>query len=105
MYAIVEIGGKQVRVAANTLFCLDKVAKEVGEQVVFDRVLLVSDGADKVQVGTPALVGSKVMAWVSAHSKGDKVVVFNKKRRKGYKKKRGHRQEYTQIAVEEIVTA
>ena len=101
MYAIVDIAGKQYRVQADDMLYVPRLRAEVGDEVTFDRVLLVSDG-DSVQVGTPVVDGATVEAKVLDHVKGDKVIVFKKKRRKGYRVKNGHRQPYTQISVTRV---
>lgn len=103
MYAIVDIAGKQFKVQENDRLFVPRLKADVGESVTFDRVLLVSDG-DEVTVGTPAVEGASVTATVLDHVKGDKVVVFKKKRRKGYRVKRGHRQPYTQISIDAFGT-
>ena len=98
MYAIVEIGGKQFKAAEGDRLYVPRMKAEVGDTVTFDRVLLVS-GDDGVQVGAPTVSGASVDAEVLDHVKGDKVIVFKKKRRKGYKVKNGHRQPYTRIKI------
>jgi large subunit ribosomal protein L21 len=103
MYAIVEIAGQQFKVEKEKkLFVHRLEASEEGDSVDFDKVLLV-DNDGKVAVGTPTVKGAKVTAKVLEHVKGDKVLVFKKKRRKGYKKLNGHRQQFTQIQIENIV--
>ncbi len=101
MYAIVDIAGKQYKVENKQTIYTDKLEGKEGSKVEFDQVLFIEkDG--KAQVGTPTLKGAKVTGKIEAHVKGDKVVVFKKKRRKGYKTKNGHRQEYTQVLIEGI---
>lgn len=102
MYAIVEIGGQQFKIAKDQKLYVNLIHEEEGAELEFDNVLLFADG-DKVQVGTPVVDGAKVKAKVLAHVKADKVLVFKKKRRKGYQKMNGHRQPLTQIQIEEIV--
>ncbi|MFW5831182.1 MAG: 50S ribosomal protein L21 [Prolixibacteraceae bacterium] len=102
MYAIVEIAGHQFRVEKDKKLYVHQLDAKEGDSVDFEKVLLV-DNDGKVAVGTPVVEGAKVSAKVIEHLKGDKVVVFKKKRRKGYKKLRGHRQQYTQIVIENIV--
>jgi large subunit ribosomal protein L21 len=102
MYAIVEIGGQQFKIAKDQKLYVNLIHEEAGAELEFDNVLLFADG-DKVQVGTPVVDGAKVKAKVLAHVKADKVLVFKKKRRKGYQKMNGHRQPLTQILIEEIV--
>lgn len=102
MYAIVEIKGKQFKVQENDKLYVPYLSgTDVDDSVTFDRVLLVA-GSDSVHVGKPTLDGVELTAKVLGHVKGDKVVVFKKKRRKHYKVKNGHRQQYTQIQVEGI---
>jgi len=102
MYAIVEIAGQQFKVEKDKKLFVHRLDAEAGDSLDFEKVLLVdSDG--KVAVGTPTVKGAKVTVKVLEQVKGDKVIVFKKKRRKGYKKKNGHRQLFTQIQVETIV--
>lgn len=101
MYAIVEIAGQQFKVAKDQKVYVHRLATEEGSSVTFDKVLLVDDGG-KVTVGAPAIDGAQVGAKVLEHLKGDKVIVFKKKRRKGYRVKNGHRQALTQILIEDI---
>ncbi len=98
MYAIAEIAGKQFKLQENQKVYIPLMKAEVDDTVTFDRVLLVS-GDDAIQVGMPTVEGASVTARVLGHVKGDKVLVFKKKRRKRYKVKNGHRQRYTQIQV------
>jgi large subunit ribosomal protein L21 len=102
MYAIVEIAGQQFKVEKEKKLFVHRLDAEQGDSVDFEKVLLV-DNDGKVAIGTPTVKGAKVTAKVLEHVKGDKVIVFKKKRRKGYKKKNGHRQLFTQIQVENIV--
>lgn len=101
MYAIVEIAGQQLKVEKEAKVYVNKMEAKIDSKVDFDRVLLI-DNEGKVKVGKPTVDGAKVSAKVLAHVKGDKVMVFKKKRRKGYKVKNGHRQEFTQIQIENI---
>ncbi len=102
MYAIVEIGGQQFRAEAGKKLYVNLMDAEEGASVDFEKVLLVdNDGA--IKVGAPAVEGAKVVAKVLGNVKGDKVIVFKKKRRKGYKVRNGHRQKFTQIEISEIV--
>ncbi len=103
MYAIVEIGGKQFKAASNTKLYVPRMQAEVGATVTLDRVLLLS-GDDGVSIGAPTVAGASIAAEVLAHVKGDKVIVFKKKRRQGYRVKNGHRQPYTQIKIGDITT-
>jgi large subunit ribosomal protein L21 len=101
MYAIVEIAGQQFKVQKDQKIFVHRLAAETGSKIEFDRVLLVDNGG-KISIGAPAIAGAKVTAEVMDHVKGDKVIVFRKKRRKGYKKKNGHRQSFTAITIKDI---
>ena len=101
MYAIVEIAGQQFKVEKDQQIFVHRLDAEEGSKVDFEKVLLV-DNDGKVNVGAPAVKGAKVTAKVVSHVKGDKVLVFKKKRRKGYQKLNGHRQVFTQITIESI---
>ncbi len=101
MYAVVEIQGSQFKVEKNQKLFINRIDAKEGSKVSFDNVLLVDDGK-KVQVGKPNLSGTSVEAKVVAHKKDDKVIVFKKKRRKGYKVKNGHRQAITEIIIQNI---
>ena len=101
MYAIVEIAGQQFKVTKDQYLYVHRLEDKEGAKVSFDNVLLIDNGG-KVNVGAPAIKGASVTAKVIEHLKGDKVLVFKKKRRKGYKKKNGHRQYLTKILVEKI---
>jgi large subunit ribosomal protein L21 len=101
MYAIVEIAGQQFKVAKDQKLFVHRLADKEGSKVTFDKVLLLDDGK-KVNVGAPAITGASVEAKVLQHLKGDKVIVFKKKRRKGYRVKNGHRQYLTELVIENI---
>ena len=101
MYAVVEIQGSQFKVKKDQKLFVNRIDAKEGSKVSFDNVLLVDDGK-KVQVGKPNLSGKSVEAKVIAHKKDDKVIVFKKKRRKGYKVKNGHRQAITEIIIQGI---
>lgn len=101
MYAVIKTGGKQYRVTPGEEIRVEKLQGNVGDEVIFEEVLLTSDG-ENVSVGKPFLDNAKVVARIAGHGKGRKVVVFKYKRRKGYRKKRGHRQQYSLIKVENI---
>ena len=101
MYAIVNIAGSQFKVEKDQKIFASRMKFEEGTAVEFDEVLLIDD-AGVVQIGTPTISGAKVSGKVIEHVRGDKVIVFKKKRRKGYKKKNGHRQNYTKVLIEEI---
>ncbi|MCL6267511.1 50S ribosomal protein L21 [Flagellimonas myxillae] len=102
MYAIVEMAGQQFKVAKDQKVYVHRLQTEEGKKVTFDKVLLLDDGGN-VTVGAPVIEGAAVEAKVVKHLKGDKVIVFKKKRRKGYRVKNGHRQSLTEIVVESIV--
>ena len=104
MYAIVEIAGHQFKVEKDQKVFVNRLKTEEGKKVAFDNVLLLADG-DKVTVGAPAIDGAQVSAKVLKHLKGDKVIVFKKKRRKGYRVKNGHRQSLSEIVIESIVAS
>lgn len=101
MFAIVEINGQQFKVAKDQEIFVHRLQNEIGASVSFDNVLLVSDG-NKLQVGSPKLT-AKIDATVMEHLKGDKVIVFKKKRKKGYRVKNGHRQMFTKLKIYSIV--
>jgi large subunit ribosomal protein L21 len=101
MYAIVEIAGQQFKVQKDQKIFVHRLDAEEGKKVEFNDVLLIDDGK-KVTLGAPAIEGAKVTAEVNEHVKGDKVIVFRKKRRKGYKKKNGHRQSFTALTIKTI---
>ena len=103
MYAIVEIAGQQFKVSKDQKLFVHRLPNEEGEKVTFDRVLLLVDNNGAITVGAPAISGASVEAKVLKHLKGDKVLVFKKKRRKGYKVKNGHRQYLTQVVIENVV--
>jgi len=102
MYAIVEIAGQQFKVAKDQKIYVHRLENKEGDSVSFDRVLLI-DNDGKVNVGAPVIEGASVSAKVLEHLKGDKVIVFKKKRRKGYKVKNGHRQYLTSIHISDIL--
>ncbi len=100
MYAIVKIGGHQYKVSENDTIFVNRLSED--EKVTFEDVLLVKDKKGNVKIGKPTVKGAKVEATVLDHLKSDKVIVFKKKRRKGYKVKRGHRQPITQLQIDKI---
>ena len=104
MYAIVEIAGHQFKVSKDLKVYVNRLSSEEGSKVTFDKVLLLDDNGS-ITLGAPAIEGASVEAKVLQHLKGDKVIVFKKKRRKGYKKRNGHRQYLTQIVIEGISTS
>ena len=101
MYAIVEIAGQQFKVEKDQQIFVHQLEGKAGDKVEFSNVLLIDDGG-KIAVGAPAVEGAKVTAKIVEHAKGDKVIVFKKKRRKGYAVKNGHRQKFTKIAIDGI---
>jgi len=101
MYAIVEIAGKQFKVEKDQKLYVHRLKEDEGKKVTFDKVLMV-DNKDKVSFGSPIISGAQVGAKVLKHLKSDKIIVFKKKRRKGYRVKNGHRQLLTQIQINDI---
>jgi large subunit ribosomal protein L21 len=101
MYAVVEIAGQQFKVSQNDSILVPTLKQKAGDSVVFNRVLLL-DGETGVKVGHPTVSGAAVEAKVLEHVKGEKVIVFKKKKRKGYRVKRGHRQAYTHVQITNI---
>ena len=101
MYAIIQTGGKQYRVAPGEVVKVEKLPGKAGDAVTFDRVLLTSDG-ENVSLGNPYLENTKVLGRIARHGKNKKIVVFKYKKRKDYRKKQGHRQDFTIIRVENI---
>ena len=102
MYAIVEIAGQQFKVKKDQKVFVHRLQTEEGKKVAFDNVLLLADG-DKVTVGAPVIDGAQVGAKVLKHLKGDKMIIFKKKRRKGFRVKNGHRQALTEIQIDNII--
>jgi len=102
MYAIVEIAGQQFNVEKDKKVFVHRLPAQVGDSLEFGKVLLIDNDGD-VKVGTPVIDGAKITAKVIEHTKGDKVLVFKKKRRKTYQKLNGHRQSFTQVLIEEII--
>lgn len=103
MYAIIESGGLQFRVEPGLKLNVPRIQAEEGDPVTLDRVMLVADG-EKVSVGDPLVEGASVDAQVVEHGRGGKITVFKRKRRKGYEKTIGHRQDYTRIEIKSINT-
>jgi len=103
MYAVFQTGGKQFRAEPGGRLRVPSIDAEPGTQVTFDQVLLASDGADAVHVGTPTVEGARVTAEIVRHGRDRKIIVFKRKRRKGYRKKQGHRQDFTEIRIDEVV--
>jgi len=103
MYAVIKSGGKQYRVESGAQVRVESLAAEVGAAVAFEEVLLVGNG-DQVKVGAPLLSGAKVKATVVSHGRGDKVKIFKMRRRKHFQKHQGHRQNYTEVRIDEITS-
>ena len=101
MYAVVRTGGKQVRVTPGHAVRVEKLPGAVGESIQLDQVLLVGGGGE-TRVGTPLVEGVKVVGTITDQGRGPKIIVFKMKRRKGYRRKMGHRQDYTEIRVDSI---
>ncbi|ACT49760.1 MULTISPECIES: 50S ribosomal protein L21 [Methylovorus] len=101
MYAVIKTGGKQYRVAAGDKLKVEKLVGEVGSDITIDQVLMVADG-DNVTIGAPVIAGATVKAKVVAHGRADKVLIFKMRRRKHYRKTQGHRQDFTEIQIENI---
>ncbi len=101
MFAIVDIAGNQLKVSPSERVFVPKLSEEIGKTVKFDRVLLLADDKN-VKIGNPVLAGVFVQAKILGHVKDEKVIVFKKKRRKGYRVRRGHRQQYTEIEITNI---
>ncbi len=102
MYVIVDIQGQQFKLQQDQKVFVHRINADEGSTVEFEKVMLI-DNDGNIQVGTPVIEGAKVVAEVLSHVKGDKVLVFKKKRRKGYRKLNGHRQQFSQIRVKEII--
>jgi large subunit ribosomal protein L21 len=105
MYAVVKIGGRQYRVSEGDILFVDRQHPENNDSLAFEDVLMLNDEEEGINIGTPVIEGALVEATLLDQVKADKVIVFKKKRRKGYKKKRGHRQPLSQIRIESISTS
>jgi large subunit ribosomal protein L21 len=101
MYAVIKTGGKQYRVAEGDLLRVEMIRGEVGEAVEFKEVLMIVNG-ERVEIGRPVLTDSKVVGEIVEQGRSKKIIVFKSKRRKGYRKKQGHRQQYTALRIKEI---
>ncbi len=101
MYAVIETGGKQYRVEKDSVLYIEKLDAQEGDTVTFDKVLFVKNG-DEAKVGSPLVEGAKVTGKVVKHGKGKKIIVFKYKPKKNYKRKKGHRQPFTQVVIENI---
>jgi large subunit ribosomal protein L21 len=102
VYAIIQTGGKQYRVAPGDVLRVERLPGERGDEVILDQVLLVADG-DAVQVGQPLVPNATVRTQIVRQGKGKKILIFKKKRRKNYRRKQGHRQLFTALQIAEIV--
>ncbi|MBB6448355.1 large subunit ribosomal protein L21 [Geomicrobium halophilum] len=100
MYAIIETGGKQLKVEEGQSIFVEKLPADSGDEVTFDKVLVV--GGDETKVGSPYLEGAKVSGKVEKNGKNKKIIVYKFKRRKGYRRKQGHRQPYTKVTIDSI---
>ena len=102
MYAVIKSGGKQYRVESGAQLRVEALSADVGSSISFDEVLLVANG-EGVKVGAPLVSGALVKATVVSHGRGDKVKIFKLRRRKHYQKSQGHRQNYTEVRIDDIV--
>ena len=102
MYAVIKTGGKQYRVATGEKIKVEQIAADVGQEISIDQVLAVGDGAD-MKIGSPLVAGAIVKATVVAHGRHDKVRIFKMRRRKHYQRHGGHRQNYTEIEIGDVV--
>lgn len=102
MYAVVESGGRQYKAIEGQVITVERLAQEAGDEVELERVLLIADG-DEVQVGQPVIEGAKVRATVLGEEKGSKIHIFKMRPRKRYRRRKGHRQTYTRLQIDEIV--
>jgi large subunit ribosomal protein L21 len=101
MYAVIKSGGKQYKVAAGEKLKIEQIPTQVGEKISLDQVLMVAQG-EKVSVGSPLVDGAVVSATVLGHGRADKVKIFKMRRRKHYQKRQGHRQNFTEVMIDEI---
>lgn len=101
MYAVIKTGGKQHRVTEGDVIAIEKITGDRGEAVVFDQILMVEKEGD-IRIGRPVVEGAKVVGEILAQTKGDKLIVYKTKKRKGYHKKNGHRQQLTSMKIREI---
>jgi large subunit ribosomal protein L21 len=101
MYAVIRSGGKQYRVSQGGSLRVEKLAGDVGSSITLDEVLMIGGEAD-IKIGTPTVDGAQITGTIVAQGRGDKIRVFKMKRRKGYRRTQGHRQDYTEIRVDEI---
>lgn len=104
MYAVIETGGKQYRVAAGDIIDVERLTADAGAQVEIDRVLMIA-GDEGINIGAPIVDGAKVVATIDTHFRGPKIVIFKFKAKKRYRRKTGHRQEMTRLKIDSILTA
>ncbi len=104
MFAIIRTGGKQYKVSKDDQITVEKIDAEAGKKIEIEDVLMVSDGK-KTTIGTPAVKGAKVVAEIVEQTRGDKIIVFKKKRRQNYRRKKGHRQNLTVLKIKDIKAA
>ena len=102
MYAVIKTGGKQYRVAADQKIQIEKLAGEAGDQIEFTDVLMVANG-DSIDIGAPFVSGATVVGEIASHDRGPHIIIFKKRRRKHYRRKNGHRQDLTTVAIREIL--
>ena len=103
MYAVIKTGGKQYKVAAGEKLKIEQIAADVGQEIVLDQILAVGNGSDIV-IGAPLVSGASVKATIVAQGRHDKVRIFKMRRRKHYQKRQGHRQNYTEVLIGEIIS-
>ncbi len=103
MFAIIQSGGRQIKVTPGALITVDRLPIEAGEQVSIDQVLLVATDDGAVMAGTPFVPNARVVAVIAGESRGDKIRIFKKKRRKGFRKSAGHRSTYTNVQIKDII--
>jgi len=101
MYAVIKTGGKQYKISEGDLLKVEKIDGETGDIIELKEVLMIADG-DEIEIGTPVLSNASVVSEIVKHGKAKKIIVFKSKRRKGYRKKQGHRQLYTNLMIKEI---
>ncbi len=101
-YAIIRSGGKQFRVQEGVTLRVPSINKEAGEQVELEALVVAAGDDEKVRIGSPAVDGARIAATIIDHGRGDKIIVFKKKRRKQYKRTQGHRQDYTTLKIDSI---
>ena len=104
MHAVIKTGGKQYRVVTGEKLKIEQIPADVGTEITLDQILMVGEG-ESVQIGTPFLTGASVKATVLSQGRHDKVMIFKMRRRKHYQKHQGHRQNYTEIRIDDIVAA